>query len=226
MSDSSLFYFESGIRPIDLIFLQKRGWYNYIKKVSKKKEKWKFFPLNLYNKDMKWKGIFLEPHPHNVMVAVEHLHELTYSDVIEKGSYVFLNSALSDKEGEFIKFRTASCIRPDTMGNLGGHRSNKDFEYREFMIKTCTLDSVFDQVDKKPDIVKLDIEGEEEKVINAYSFSHRPTYFMLECHEMYNKGVFNRLLNLFESKNYKMVYDEFAYNENHPNMFLIDKDKL
>lgn len=90
-----------------------------------------------------------------------------------------LHLAVSDESGEVSYFVTNSTVS----GGLSAHPTETSVEWSEIRLRATTLDEMFP--DRAPDLVKIDVEGAELRVLQGAVGILRKgeTTFLVELHE-------------------------------------------
>jgi len=162
-----------------------------------------------------WKGIMVEPSP----LIYNNLADMAMSSNFPNNLKI-LNCAISDRDG-VIEFAIAkekqeegnewargigTVVDPNHKGtNLYTLGDNAELLYDRVIEVPCmTLDTlVMSQGLKAIDYLKLDTEGHEATILNAYSWSVLPTFIKLEHFHIDDVAM----KALLESKGY-LVYTE------------------
>ena len=76
--------------------------------------------------------------------------------------------------------------------------------YNTFYVACVTLDALFDFTQAPPDLLRVDVEGAEHEVFEAYSFKHRPRVIQIDYHT-----VLGNLISILENHDYKIVDTQF-----------------
>ena len=158
------------------------------------------FPAELLSYSGGWEGYFVEPSPMRFAHLVEH-HKY------RKNAY-FIQGALASKS---IFTRMKIGTQPIPSAHLG---SIKKFS-GEFILQTFTLDDLLDFLHFTPTLLFMDIEGAEMEVLETYSFSRCPDFWMVDMH--HNTRNIQKAIQIFEKNGYKILT-----TTGHPK----DKDEL
>jgi FkbM family methyltransferase len=128
-----------------------------------------------------WRGIVVEPTPHLFNQCVEMF--LSYDVNV-------VQAAISDYSGQ-IDFAVArddggwltGCSHVVADNHLGrklsDHPLNKDNFNKRITVDCLTLDKLLSDVDSV-DFMKVDVEGHENNIFNAYSFRIKPSFLKVE----------------------------------------------
>ncbi|MCE2416680.1 FkbM family methyltransferase [Candidatus Poribacteria bacterium] len=76
--------------------------------------------------------------------------------------------------------------------------------HKTFYTYCITLDALFDFTQAPPDLLRVDVEGAEHEVFEAYSFKHRPRVIQIDYHT-----VLGNLISILENHDYKIVDTAF-----------------
>ena len=128
-----------------------------------------------------WRGIVVEPVPHLFNQCVEMF--LPYDVRV-------VQAVISDYD-EHIEFAVAkdkgtwlTCCSHVVAGNhlgwkMSDHPLNKDNFNERITVDCITLDKLLSGVDSV-NLMKVDAEGHENNIFNAYSFRIKPTFLKVE----------------------------------------------
>lgn len=137
----------------------------------------------------------IEPHPDNLEILKQNL-------VINKANNIqIIPYALSDKkETTKLWFKTNKY---DGATVQQGSTQNKSF----VEVKTITLKEI--AMDKKIDILKMDIEGAEYEILKkeAPRLSQRVNKLVLEYHDKYHQDGRNVLVKLLKKNGFQLFYE-------------------
>ncbi|MCS7138831.1 MAG: FkbM family methyltransferase [Crenarchaeota archaeon] len=138
----------------------------------------------------KGKVFAFEPHPFNYEMLLKTIRLNGFSNIIP------VNKAVSDKNGKAVLFCSTS--------NVGSHSIVlSDGKDRYMEVETITLDDFCEKNNVFPDVVKIDVEGAELKVLKGMSKiieSSRRLILFIEFE--YNK----KELYKFLSKNFEIYH--------------------
>jgi FkbM family methyltransferase len=152
-----------------------------------------------------------EPLPNNIATYKKNLEEnkalIMNIELIEKG--------VSDIEGTVL-FNSSTSINDPTC--MGGHMVDtksslkenvyEDLNFKKIEIHTITIDKFVKERNIKPEIIKIDTEGAELKVLlggKEYIKIHKPL-LLIEIHNVVNMFYVYRFLN-------ELMYDVRIINE-------------
>jgi FkbM family methyltransferase len=154
-----------------------------------------------------WRGVMVEP--------VERIANSLESKLIDYDNVALVRDVISDYDGEieFIEsIDRTDWVRGISHVNSSNHKgarmldweSNYSFRGDTSVKKCMTLDSLVTLSGfSKIDYLKVDVEGHETNVLEAYSWNIKPTFIKLEHSHIDDK----RMRILLETKGY-MVYVE------------------
>lgn len=126
-----------------------------------------------------------------------------------------LNTAVSDK----IETLTYYSFKDDVLNTFSEEESRKNISHgnkllRAYPLRTVTLSDIFDKLPRIPDLVSLDIEGYDEKVLRSFDFSkYKPIVWCIETIEKNDERWFKNtsLIKLMEENGY-VVYGDTNIN--------------
>lgn len=126
-----------------------------------------------------------------------------------------LNVAISDK----IETLTYYSFKNDVLNTFSKEESEINIDrgnklLRTYPVKTEVLNNIFEKLPKIPDLVSLDIEGYDEKVLRTFNFSiYKPAVWCIETIEKnYEKWFKNISLIKFMEENGYVVYADTNIN--------------
>ncbi len=131
--------------------------------------------VSLYPQTVK-KIVLVDPNPIALSVAAENL---IYNHLVHRAC--FFCGFVSDVDGENVQFWTTGVGAAGSMYRSFARTAAKKNEYLN--VPTCTLDNLVNWFGE-PDLVKIDVEGAETKVLNGSKIlaSKRQTRFFVEMH--------------------------------------------
>jgi len=162
------------------------------------------FPAELfsYAADYEWEGYFAEPSPMRFSRLIEMQGHRKNARFIQGG----LSSASRFGRMHIGTQEYAACtLEPVSHEKYSG----------EFILQTFTLDDLLDFLDVTPTLLYLDVEFEEMGVLETYSFSRRPDFWMIDMH--HRDHNIQKAIQIFERNGYKILT-----TTGHPT----DKDEL
>ena len=126
-----------------------------------------------------------------------------------------LNVAVSDK----IETLTYFSFKNDVLNTFSEEESRRNINrgnkfLRAYPMRTVTLNDIFDKLPRLPDLVSLDIEGYDEKVLRDFDFSkYKPMVWCIETIEKNDEEWFKNisLIKLMEENGY-VVYGDTNIN--------------
>ena len=141
--------------------------------------------------------IALEPHPDNAKLFRKNMFENQIEGVTLE------EIALAEYEGEKEFFYDETEEKWYSTAGFVRGAWNKTQESKRIIVQTKTLDDYLEIY--RPDLVKLDIEGAEEKVIVAAkdSLSKCPHY-LIEFHPVEGVGM-ERIIRVFEERGFRVT---------------------
>ena len=158
------------------------------------------FPAEVLSYSGEWEGYFVEPSPMRCATLIE--------DHSWRKNVHFIQGALSS-ETRFTQIHLIETKVPSVQIRPPKHFIGK------FSLQTVTLDDLLDFLDLTPTLLFMDIEFEEMDVLETYSFSRLPDFWMVDMH--HREPNIQRACEIFESHGY-----EILTTTGHP----ADKDEL
>ncbi len=121
----------------------------------------------------------------------------------------FINGFVADKEAEEVKFYTVGAGAAGSM--YSEHAKTASAMNQYMMVRTLTLDNVYDKTRVLPDLIKIDVEGAENKVLRGISeiMRHTSPDIFLEIHSNRDLPMVdnaNDVLEWCEVNKYKAWY--------------------
>lgn len=157
----------------------------------------------------RWFGIFVEPtnHYYNSLVKKAFDMELNFED------YSIENVAIGDREDmiemnvclpeDGIYSRGLSFVSDSDVPHLEEAKSQ---EWIKQTTKMVTLDSIISKYNiQRIDVLKIDTEGYEEKILSSYSWKVLPDTLIVE--RAYSDS--NKLSSILNNFGYSIVWDEW-----------------
>lgn len=148
-------------------------------------------------------------------VCIEPNKELCESIKKVRPHDTVLNIAISDK----IETLTYFSFKNDVINTFSEEESRKNITQgnkllRTYLTNTDTLNNVLEKLPRVPDLVSIDIEGYDEKVLRVFDFStYRPAVWCIETMEKnYEKWFKNVSLIRFMEENGYVVYGDTNIN--------------
>lgn len=162
------------------------------------------FPAELLSCSGQWEGYFVEPAPMRFAKLIENNKH--------RSNAHFIQGALASKSifTEMPVFGRNSIPG----GSLVFYHSQRKLHYN-IILQTFTLDDLLDFLDFTPTLLFIDIEGSEMGVLETYSFSRLPDFWMVDMH--HNARNIQKAIQIFEKNGYKILT-----TTGHPK----DKDEL
>jgi len=146
----------------------------------------------------------IDPNPLALSIAAENMILNNLSRHVR-----FINTFVSDTENEKVKFYT---IGSGAAGSMYKSHAKSAGKMNLFLqVQTCTIDSLILEYSVIPDLVKIDVEGAEAKVLQGATklASHQQTKFMVEVHSSPELSIINNtnmIMEWCESNNYNPWY--------------------
>lgn len=140
-----------------------------------------------------------EPIPYNIAVFKAHL-ELNRNR-IKNNNILILPFAIADKEGEV-------AISNDRFAIEGNTYVQSDYLQvtDRIMVKCCSIDGLIKEGFKKPDVIKIDVEGAEYDVLKgaAQTLKTCKPYILLATHDCHLQGVQQQCVDLLQELGYRV----------------------
>lgn len=149
------------------------------------------FPAELLSYDGEWEGYFVEPTPARLAHLVE---EKRFS----KNAHC-IQGALA-AESIFIEMPIIGRAEMPSATLKFYH--NTKIHYK-VILQTFTLDDLLDFLDFTPTLLFMDVEGVEQEVLDTYSFSRCPEFWMVDMHQSQRNIM--KSINIFEEKGYQIL---------------------
>jgi FkbM family methyltransferase len=126
---------------------------------------------------------------------------------------ICINAGISDKDGK----ETFYVFERDTRSTFSKSQAEEwskqsGQKYQEKTLDVISLNSLIIKCKKAPDIISIDTEGYEEKILQSYDWQIKPKIFCIE-----SVGRKESLNSLFLSKGYRI------YSDTPANTIYIDK---
>ena len=158
------------------------------------------FPVEVLSYSGEWEGYFVEPSPMRCATLIE--------DHSWRKNVHFIQGALSS-ETRFTQIHLIETKVPSVQIRPPKHFIGK------FSLQTFTLDDLLDFLDLTPTLLFMDIEFEEMDVLETYSFSRLPDFWMVDMH--HHEPSIQKAIHIFEKNGYKILT-----TTGHP----VDQDEL
>ena len=153
---------------------------------------------------MGWRGTLVDPNP----ALRQEIQTHRFLDL-------FLEVAVDTEPGkkEFMMFEynnSTNTLDKEFVERL--KKSSGKQITQKFEVECITLDEVFnrhiERFKNPPFVLNIDIEGMDYSVISSYSFTHRPTFILIEDDVL---GSFegSKIKTFMESKEYALVSSNF-----------------
>ena len=149
------------------------------------------FPDELLSYDGQWEGWFVEPVPGLLANLIEMHGHL-------KNAH-FINGALAP-ESIFDELHVLAKGPMTGGGTLDLARGKKQTAYK-VILQTFTLERLLDYLDFTPTLLFIDIEGLERTVLDTYSFSRCPDFWMVDMHQ-YQPAI-TKAVDIFQKNGYR-----------------------
>ncbi len=119
----------------------------------------------------------IDPNPLALSIAAENMIRNNLSKHVR-----FINTFVSDMDNESVKFYTVGSGAAGSMYKSHAKTASKMNSFLD--VRTCTIDSLILEYNIIPDLVKIDVEGAEAKVLGGAIklAEHQQTKFMVEVH--------------------------------------------
>ena len=146
----------------------------------------------------------IDPNPLALSIAAENMIRNNLSRHVR-----FISAFISDAPNETLKFYT---VGSGAAGSMYKSHAKTAGQMNAFLnVQTSTLDSLADEYKVIPDLVKIDVEGAEAKVLRGAVglAKHQQTKFMVEVHSSPELSIIentNQLLSWCESSEYTAWY--------------------
>ncbi len=146
----------------------------------------------------------LDPNPLALSIAAENMIRNNLSKHVR-----FINTFVSDSDNESVKFYT---VGSGAAGSMYRSHAKSAGEMNLFLqVQTCTIDSLILEYSIIPDLVKIDVEGAEAKVLKGATklASHQQTKFMVEVHSSEELSIVSNtqmILDWCTANNYRAWY--------------------
>lgn len=142
----------------------------------------------------------IDPNPMALSIAAENMIRNNLSRHIR-----FINAFISDAENESLKLYTVLSGAAGSM--YKSHAKTAGY----LNVQTTTLDSLVKEYQVIPDLVKIDVEGAEAKVLRGATelAKHKQTKFIMEVHGSPELSIIentNQLLSWCQSNAYTAWY--------------------
>lgn len=136
-------------------------------------------PSEIIGSDIEaWDGIFVEPCPENFINLREHLADA-------EGDAQFILGAVSDDHIlKKMDVYTLDVCKDHPMGSFVFYESctlPKEHNYA-FSLFTITLDCLIINLGITPTLMHIDVEGEERKILENYTWNWKPEYLQIDMH--------------------------------------------
>jgi len=149
--------------------------------------------------------VLVEPNPSSLSISAENLINNDMSSNV-----MFIPRAASDKSGETLKLWTMSGAFAAASTDINFTETGsmtKNYIY----VKTITLDEIANKYNLYPDLVKIDVEGAENAVLNGATEIARKgkSTFLVEVHSSESMNIIEnteKILNWCKQVNYKAYY--------------------
>lgn len=135
-----------------------------------------------------------------------------------------LNIAISDKS-ETLTYYSFSAHMQNTFSKEESIKNVKQGNklIKDYKVEAITLNNVIENLPKTPDLISLDIEGYDEKVLKSFNFNkYRPSVWCIETIERIDKNWTKNtaIIKFMEENNYVI------YGDTNINTIFIDKKKM
>lgn len=154
-----------------------------------------------------WHGIFVEPHPLNIVKAYESL--LSLGDV----SFDFYESIVVPDESQIVTFKSGSPTFSELgySAEVGGTQSStwnaghwEKHKGPGLKIAPVTLDRLVQESPYPVERFEIDCEGMELDIFKSYSWIKKPQYIKVAIHG----DVKDRLYSIILEQGYELVNNE------------------
>lgn len=143
------------------------------------------------------KIIAFEPFPESVEIFRKNIYENQLEGVELR------EEAIAEHEGIKDFFYDSSENKWFSTASLINGAWNQEQQSSKMRVKTVTLSSLLEQY--QPNLVKLDIEGAEEKVIwEARDAINNCQHYLIEFHPIEGVGM-ERIIKVFEERRYQIT---------------------
>ena len=121
----------------------------------------------------------------------------------------FISAFVGEKDGEKVKFYTVGAGAAGSM--FAGHAETASRTNSFFHVDKLTIDTIVNQLDTVPDLVKVDVEGAEGLALQGAKglASKKQSKFIVEMHappELPMKENATNILNWCKANGYKAYY--------------------
>ena len=169
----------------------------------------------------KWFGIFVEPHPQNLILMNKDLKHTGISETDYK-----IYSGVVGGETKFVEFHTASMSVEDVHSQIKTDQSfyavSKTEHKREggdcLFYQTMTLDALLSDIASPVSLLSIDVEGAELEILSNFSFSQKPQIIM-ECHLNDTHHTSEKAIEILEAQDYT-VFPKIKQALRHPHTTL------
>ena len=164
-------------------------------------------PLKYTTEYDRWAVYMIEPLARNMRFMQDHVPQhhpkvkLIQAAIGSHNGIQVLDSIDIGKynKGEFGTDHTASHQKT----NMFTWQIKPDFQFYTYVL---TLDKLFHELSAWPTVLRIDIEGAEADVLNAYSFNPKPRIIQVDTHDI-NREACRAIL---EAHGYNILDDEWG----------------
>ncbi len=161
----------------------------------------------IYEHSVGWNGILVEPLPH----IFEKL-KANYAD--RKGKLIFENVAISDSKGSLTLFMPKVDKETPWVSKVASAKKESEMlvgsDVTEVEVPCLSLDMLLQKHNvKNIDLLVVDVEGFEWKILENYSFTVKPKVIYMEI-RFYN---YHQLITIYK-KFYELGYRIFPEKDN------------
>lgn len=144
-----------------------------------------------------WFGIFVEPHAHSILTLQKYFEK----NRISKNRYLILQNIVSNDDS-VVEYGFTSVDKSCGVNSM--MPSKEPFQYTVSMIP-ITLDQIVG-VSKFPvEHIRINCEGAELQILEAYSFNCKPKTFFVETHDiLFEKDMASRIETIMIQNGYEI----------------------
>ena len=158
-----------------------------------------------FGRKAKWFGIFVEPHPQNLILMKKHLKHMPIPETDYK-----IYPGVVGGETKFVEFYMKDMSEEDVHSQIKTDQSfyAVDNRYKReggdcLFYQTMTLDALLSDIADPVSLLSIDVEGAELEILSNFSFSQKPQ-IIVECHLNDTHHTSEKVIEILEGQGYTL----------------------